>query len=125
MGDDDRTAVGVRVQNCICPIEHRLAHAGVILEVDNDEIHPPCAEEIEMIVIVRAVVAGVIRAPIEVIRSEILIIIDSRAGGIADRLFIMIANSDTIGNALGQQGARWIFDAVQRIGGVPPFRRVL
>ena len=122
MSNDNGAPVGVGAQDLISPRQHGGVRIVVVFEIKHDEIHPSGAEEVEMIVIVGAIMARVIGASGKVIRPEVLVVINGGRGRpAADRFLVVVADGNTVRDSLRQQSASRTLDPIHRIGGVAPF----
>ncbi len=124
VGDGDDAAVGVGGQHLVGPRQQCLRRRGVVLEVEHHEVQAPRAEEVEVVVVVGSVMAGVILAPREMRHAEVLVVVGRGPGGRADRRLLVVAHRHAVGHAVGKLGAHGVLQAVHRIGGVIPLRDI-
>ena len=120
VAEDDRSAVVVGRQQIVGPGEDGRVRRGVVLERDDDEVHPADAEQVVPVVVVRAVVAPVVGATREMRRAEVLVVEGRGAVGVAIRGLVVVPHAHAERQALGQTRGRGVLEHAQRGAGALP-----
>ena len=123
MADQDALPVAVRLEQLIGPGQlRRVGRRGrVILKVNHDELDPAGLEQLEVVVVVRAVVASVIGPPEEVSLAKILVVERGGASRGANGRLVVVAHRHAVGDAEVKEGGQRILQLIERVGGGAPF----
>ena len=121
---DDCAAVGVGRQQAVSPREHGGIGRGVVLEANDDEIKTAGAEQLVMIVVVRAIVPAVVAASREARAAEVLVVERRGTVGVADRRLVVIADAHTKRDAVHELRGGRILERLHRTVGIDPLDRV-